>query len=241
VKIIGGACWGLIPARGGSKSIPLKNLVPFAGRPLLDYQVLAARASDRVERLICSTDDDRIAGHCAELAVEVHRRPAELATDDTPVLAVIEHLLGDLAEREGTVAECLALLQPTSPFLLAEQVRATVDALLADPAAASAQTVIACPHNHHALNQRLVRDGRVSFRFAEERSKAYNKQSKERHFLFGNLLVFRCQAALEQQTPFPGPSLAVEIPQFQGFDLDGPDDLRLGQALLDAGLAHLPE
>ncbi len=239
MNITPGIVWGLIPARGGSKSIPMKNLVPFVGRPLIDFQVLAARSTDNFDRLICSTDHQAIAARCETLGVEVHPRPGHLGADDTPVIDVIADFLEDIQEREGAVPECIALLQPTSPFLLPDHIRWSVNALLRDPAAGSAQTVVPCPHNHHALNQRVISGGYVDFRFPAERAVAHNKQKKPKHFLFGNFLVFRCQAALEQQTAFAQPSLPIEIPFAQGFDLDGPDDVKLGQALLASGMAAL--
>ena len=64
--------------------------------------------------------------------------------------------------------------------------------------------------------------------------------TKTRHYLFGNLVVFRSEAALEQQSPFATPSLPIEVPAGNGFDLDSPDDLKLGDALVAAGLVHLP-
>ena len=172
MNILDGVSWGLIPARGGSKSIRLKNLVPFAGRPLLDYQVLAARGSGRIERLICSTDSVKIAEHCVTLDIEVHDRPRELSGDNVPVLSVITHLLNDIDAREGGVAELIALLQPTSPFLLPSHIAECVDALLTHPEAASAQTVIPCPHAHHAVNQRVIEGGAVAFRYPDKRARA---------------------------------------------------------------------
>lgn len=229
------SAWGLLPARGGSKSIPLKNLVPFAGRPLIDYNVLAARAAG-LERIVCNTDSPEIAARCRKLGVEVYDRPAELGGDDTPVLAVIEDWLDSLDAEPGIVC----LLQPTSPFLLPEHVTATVQALRDHPEAGSAQTVVPVPHNHHAFNQRVVDDGVVAFRFPEERAAAYNKQRKAKHWLFGNLVAFRPVALREQQQVFATPSRAVPIPFHYGFDLDGPDDLKLGEALLATGLVELP-
>ena len=241
MKIIPGAVWGLILARGGSKSIPMKNLTPFVGRPLMDFQVLAANASGCFSRLLCSTDHQEIADRCDTLRVEVHERPIHLGADDTPVFAVIEDFLADIEAKEGAVAECIALLRPTSPFLLPEHIRWAVNALLADVEAGSVQTMVPCPPNQHALNQRMIKDGRVEFRFAEERAAAANsKQEMPPHYVFGNLLVFRSLAAIEQQTPFANPSLPIEIPFAQGFVLDAPDDVKLGQALLAASLAELP-
>lgn len=240
MNILAGECWALVPARGGSKSIPLKNIADFAGRPLIDYGILAARAARRVSRILCSTEAPEIAARCAELGAEVHQRPAELGGDVTPVMAVIAHFIGDMAAREGGVAEMIALVQPTSPFLLPEHLDQAIEALQGDPAAGSAQTVIECPHNHHAYNQRSLQGGHTDFIFAAERQAAYNKQSKPKHYLFGNIVVLRTEAALAQNAVFARPSKAVEIPEIFGFDADGPDDFKLGKLMLEGGLVSLP-
>jgi CMP-N-acetylneuraminic acid synthetase len=238
--ILEGVAWGLLPARGGSKSIPLKNLAPLAGRPLIDYNILAARAAATIDRLLCSTDHPAIADHCRSMAVEIHERPAELAGDDTPVNAVIAHLLDDIGRREGAVAEFVALLQPTSPFLLPAQIDACIAALRNDPGAGSAQTVTPCPHNHHAYNQRVITDGRVDFRFPAERQAAYNKQKKPPHYVFGNLVVFRSAAFRAAGTVFAGPSIPIPVPPPYDFDADGPADFRLASLMVEHRLVDLP-
>ncbi|MCI0400589.1 MAG: acylneuraminate cytidylyltransferase family protein [Gammaproteobacteria bacterium] len=218
----------------------MKNLAPLAGRPLIDYCVAAGRATKCISRLMCSTDSDVIAMHCRQLGVENHPRPVELGADDIPLFDVIVQLLEDVTEREGAVAELLALLQPTSPFILPEHVEQCVRGLNNNVDAASAQTLIPCPHNHHAYNQRVIKDGWVAFCFPDERRSAYNKQSKPRHFLFGNVVVFRIKTALEQGTVFAEPSLAYEVPPIFGFDCDGPEDFRIGELLLKSALVQLP-
>ena len=79
-----GICWGLVPARSGSKSVALKNLALLGGRPLLDYGVLAARQAG-LERIVCSTDGPEIAARSRELGIVVDDRPTELAGDEAPV------------------------------------------------------------------------------------------------------------------------------------------------------------
>ncbi|RJR32887.1 MAG: acylneuraminate cytidylyltransferase family protein [Deltaproteobacteria bacterium] len=240
MHIITAAAWGFIPARGGSKSIPLKNLAFFGGRPLLDYGLLAAKAWSGFARLFCSTDSPEIAARARLLGAEVHHRPADLAGDDTPIYEVVAHFLHDLEEEEGQVAEIIALLQPTSPFLLPEHIEGCVGGLRANLAAGSAQTVVPCPHNAHAYNQRVVEDGKVRFRFPEERRLAYNKQTKPKHYLFGNLLAFRSEAILAQGTLFAEPSLAVPISRPYDFDADDAADFLLGGLILAQGLVRLP-
>jgi CMP-N-acetylneuraminic acid synthetase len=227
--------WALVPARGGSKSIPGKNLVAVAGVPLLDYGVRAAQASGRLARIVCSTDDDAIARRAEALGIEVDRRPAHLGTD----AAAVADVARDFLARRGA-PDVLVLVQPTSPFLLPEHVAALLDAMAADPAARSGQTVTPCPHNHHAWNQREVAGGRVRFKFAAERAAAYNKQTKPRHFVFGNLVAARSAALLDGEAFFAEPSVAVEIPTPYDFDLDAPGDVAVAGALVRAGVVHLP-
>jgi len=240
IRIIPGAVWALIPARGGSKSIPLKNLALFAGRPLLDYNLLATRAWGGCSRLFCSTDSPEIATRAKRFGAEVHPRPDHLGLDDTSTFDVVAHFLRELEAREGAVAEIIALPQPTSPFILPEHIDRGVKALLADGVAGSAQTIVPVPHNCHAYNQRLVVDGKIQFRFPEERRLAHNKQCKPHYYLFGNMLVFRSNAVLAQGTLFAEPSLAVPITRPYEFDADGPEDFRLGSLILEHGLVDLP-
>lgn len=218
----------------------MKNLANLAGHPLIDYCIASGKASRHVSRLLCSTDSEEIAQRCRELDVEVHPRPQTLARDATPLFDVIVHLVEDIACREGAVAELFALLQPTSPFVLPQHVDKCIEGLLHDSHAASAQTIIECPHNHHAFNQRVVDDGHVSFRFLEERKRAYNKQTKPKHYFFGNIVVFRIRQALEQGIVFAVPSVPSVIPYFYGFDCDGPDDFIIGELILTNGIVSLP-
>lgn len=107
----------IIPARGGSKGIPRKNIRPFAGYPLIAWSIAAARQAQSVTRLIVSTDDAEIAAVAREYGAEVpFLRPAELAQDQTPDWPVFEHALRWLAEHEGYRPEIVVQLRPTSPI-----------------------------------------------------------------------------------------------------------------------------
>lgn len=112
----------LIPARGGSKSIPLKNLVPLGGKPLMSYVIDGGKACPAITKIVCSTDHDKIAEYCSSRNVEVCPRPAGLAGDDTPVADVMRHVIEKIAQEEGAAPSFIALLQPTSPFLLPEHI-----------------------------------------------------------------------------------------------------------------------
>ena len=100
---------GVVPARGGSKGIPNKNLALLAGRPLLAYTAEAVRTSRRLSRCIVSTDDERIAEAARSLGLEVpFLRPSELASDDTPMLPVLQHAAREIAL--GPYRELIAVI-----------------------------------------------------------------------------------------------------------------------------------
>lgn len=114
---------GLIPARGGSKGIPGKNLVSFGGKPLIARTIETAIASGVINRLVVSTDDHKIADVALRYGAEVpFMRPPELARDDTATAPVISHAVEALAFNGA-----IALLQPTSPLRSAEDISRCVE------------------------------------------------------------------------------------------------------------------
>src|ERR1041384_5143897 len=107
---------GLIPARGGSKGVPRKNIRLLAGKPLLQYTAEAALSARKLARVILTTDDEEIAETGRQCGLEVpFLRPAELAQDDTPTLPVMQHVV-DWLEKQGEAYEAICLLQPTNPL-----------------------------------------------------------------------------------------------------------------------------
>ena len=118
----------LIPARGGSKRLPRKNVRPFCGKPLLEWSVAMGRALRL--RTIVSTDDPEIADVARASGGEVRMRPAELATDHATTASVVKHVLDELA-REGDEADAVVLLQPNCPLRPFALVRDAIDAFSA--------------------------------------------------------------------------------------------------------------
>lgn len=107
---------GIIPARGGSKSIPRKNVKCFAGKPLIAWSILAGRDSGVLDRLIVTTDDEEIAAVAKEYGAEVpFMRPPELAQDTTSTLPVLQHAVQYLKDKGNYYPDYVLLLEPTSP------------------------------------------------------------------------------------------------------------------------------
>lgn len=107
---------GLIPARGGSKGVPGKNIRLLAGKPLIEYTAERALASTYLTKVIVSTDDIEIAAICSKVGIEVpFIRPDSLAQDNTPTLPVVQHALQHL-QGQGESYDAVCILQPTVPF-----------------------------------------------------------------------------------------------------------------------------
>lgn len=130
----------VIPARGGSKGIPRKNLADIAGRPLIEWSIDAAVASEVVDRVVVSTDDEEIAAVAAANGAEVpFLRPVELAADETPDLPVFQHIVDRLSGLEPDAV--LVHLRPTSPVRPAGLIDAAVGLLLSTEDADSVRSV----------------------------------------------------------------------------------------------------
>ncbi len=142
----------IIPARGGSKGIPRKNIKLFAGHPLIAYSIAAGVQAESVTRVIVSTDDEEIAAVARQYGAEVpFLRPAELAQDQTLDLPVFQHALRWLEEREGYRPEVVVQLRPTSPVRPPTLVDEAVRILLDHPEADSVRGVVPAGQNPHKM------------------------------------------------------------------------------------------
>lgn len=136
----------IIPARGGSKSIPRKNLAMVAGKTLLAHAVDAARASRHVTSVVVTSDDREILDAASRLGAEIVVRPAELATDLAPTEPAITHALEVLEARGIELPEALVLLQTTSPLRTSADVDAALT-LLATEGTEAVVSVFEPPHS----------------------------------------------------------------------------------------------
>ena len=140
---------GLVPARGGSKRLPGKNLLPLAGRPLLEWTARAALAASTLDRVLLSTDSPEIATAGRACGLEVpFLRPAELAGDTVTDRPVLLHLLDWLRDTDGQDPELLVLLRPTTPFKTAELIDRAVQRLR-ESGADSLRTMTLAAGVHH--------------------------------------------------------------------------------------------
>ena len=139
---------GIIPARGGSKGVPRKNIRLLGGKPLLAYTAESSLQSEKLTRIILSTEDEEIAEIGRKYGLDVpFMRPPELAEDTTPTLPVIQHALKKL-EAEGDIFDAVCLLQPTNPLRRAEDIDNCIQ-LLENSEADSVVSILPVPAEYN--------------------------------------------------------------------------------------------
>jgi CMP-N,N'-diacetyllegionaminic acid synthase len=150
-----GSILAIIPARGGSKRLPRKNILPVAGRPLISYTIEAARGAGLVDRFVVNTEDAEIKAIARQWGAEVVDRPASLAGDTVRTNEVVDHMLDEI-EAVGELPDFIVLLQATSPLRTAAQIDACIAAFL-EGNHASATSVAEV--EHHPYKSMVIRDG----------------------------------------------------------------------------------
>ncbi|MCQ6262011.1 pseudaminic acid cytidylyltransferase [Alcanivorax sp. MM125-6] len=221
----------IIPARGGSKRIPGKNIKPFQGRPMIAWSIRAALESGCFQRVIVSTDDEGIAKVAREWGAETpFMRPPELADDHTGTLPVIAHALQWLAGRGETV-ETACCLYATAPFVRPEDLRAGRDRLnRGDVDYAFSVTRYAFPIQR-AL--RITPEGRVGM-FQPEHFSTRSQDLEEAWHDAGQFYWGRALAWREQRPLFSEAAAPIELPRHRVQDIDTPEDWERAEWLFKA-------
>lgn len=224
----------LVPARRGSKGLPLKNIRPLQGKPLLAWPIEAARASRYVDRVMISTEDSEF----AELAMAAGAdapflRPAELAGDSAPSIAFILHAL-DALEAAGDRYDYLVLLEPTSPLTEAEDIDAALETLLAKRAIADAMVgVSALVSNHPAFAVRLDPQGLMHPYAGADFNQLPRRQDTEPLYSLDGSLYLSTVAALRRERGFCHQrTLPYVTPRWKSFEVDDLVDFICIEAIL---------
>ena len=225
----------IIPARGGSKSIPRKNIRPFAGHPLLAYSIAAARQASAVTRVVLSTDDEEIAAIGRPYGAETpFLRPPALGQDRTQDLPVFEHALRWLKEHEGYRPEVVVQLRPTSPVRPRDLVDRAVRLLLDHPEADSVRGVVPSGQNPYKM-WRLQPDGQLAPLLSEGLHEPYNMPRQElppTYWQTGHIDAIRPRAILEKHSMSGDPILGLVLdPQYTA-DIDTLRDWERAEWLL---------
>ena len=221
----------MITARGGSKGLPRKNVLPLAGRPLIAWSIRAAQEAACRPRVVVSTDDDEIANTALAHGAEVpFLRPAHLAQDDSPHIDVILHAVHWLEHQQGYRPTWVLLLQPTSPLRLAQD----IDQSLALARAQGANSVVSVQEApcHPYLAQTIDGQGRLR-PFLPPPPGYLRRQDLPPAYAFnGAIYLVSRQMLLDQQALWDQDTLALVMPPERSLDVDSAWDLHLAELIL---------
>jgi CMP-N-acetylneuraminic acid synthetase len=229
----------VVPARGGSKGLPGKNLRPLVGLPLIEHSLRLAALCTGIARTVVSTDSESIAGVARAAGAEVLERPTELAQDETPMLPVLLHVLEQL-DAAGDSYEFLLLLDPTSPGRLPGDVARAHELLTARPDVDGVVSVSE-PNFNPIWHAVVERNGLIEQLLAEGRTYGRRQDLPRVLRINAALYLWRTEFLLrEKETWLNGRHVPLEIPELRAFHIDTEEDLRLCELVLDSGMVELP-
>lgn len=228
----------IIPARGGSKSIPRKNIRIFAGHPLISYSIVAGLTAETITRVIVSTDDEEIAAISRQYGAETpFLRPAEISQDNTPDLPVFQHTINWLNEQEGYYPDMVVQLRPTSPLRSVMHIDQAIYQLLERPEADSIRTVC-IPFQNPFKMWKIQPDGYMHPLLETDFSEPYNMPRQalpDVYWQTGYVDAAWTDTILNKDSMTGVNILPLIISSDEWIDIDSPDDWRRAERLLENG------
>jgi YrbI family 3-deoxy-D-manno-octulosonate 8-phosphate phosphatase len=221
-------CLAIIPARGGSKGIPRKNILPLAGKPLIAYNIEQALRAVQVNRVVVSTDDAEIASVARQYGAEVVWRPAEISGDNASSEAALLHTLQFLQQSEGYRPDLLVFLQCTSPLTQADDIDGAIHALLEE----NADTALAVIPFHYFLWRKGL-TGSDAVGINHDKHIRPLRQEREPQYLeTGAVYVMCVPGFLQARHRFFGKTAMYIMPVERRLEIDDPIDFQIAEALL---------
>jgi len=222
----------VIPARGGSKGIPGKNLVDLHGKPLLAWSIAAAQASKAVSRVFVSTDSEEIASAAREWGAEVPcLRPAELARDDVHAVHVVLHSLDWLEREEGLEPEGVMMLLPTSPLRLPRDILGVIK-LFRERKAPSVVSIVDL--GKYMTNLRYLDEEKLERVAPEENPNAQRQGLKKLYSVNGSIFLARPNVLRRARTFHVDGALGFVMDGVNSIDINAPEDLALARKYCEA-------
>lgn len=223
----------IIPARGGSKGIPNKNMTLLCDRPLIQYTIDAALSSSLITRTILSSDNDNIIEYCRRSKIDVpFKRPEQLANDLSPMIDVIKHSVQFLKDSENYKPDYIILLQPTSPFRTGKHIDEALQKLV-NSDADSIVSVVAVPHNCNPYSIMSLKDiYLVPYLDFDEKNNL--RQLKPRFYARNGAAIyaFSYDCIMKKHSIYGDKILPYFMEKIDSIDIDDKMDLIIAEALM---------
>ena len=232
----------VIPARGGSKGLPGKNIRPFIGLPLIAHTIQFARLCPEIDRCIVSTDSPEIAGVAKQFGADVpFIRPFELAQDDTPMFPVLQHTLDQAQQADGAIYEMLMLLDPTSPAREPSDVTGALQRLQACPEA-DGIIGVSQPEFNPIWHCVVERDGWMEDLMESATQYERRQDVPPVYRINGSIYIWRTGYLRKQKTSWRqgGRLLMYEVPEVRSMSFDTIEEFQRAELMVKAGIVNLP-
>ena len=222
----------IIPARGGSKGVPGKNIKVVGGKPLIGWTIISALEAEGIDRVMVSTDSEEIAEVARDYSVEIpFLRPGEISRDDTPGIEPILHAVRWCSQEEGYKPDYVICLQPTSPFRTTEDIEKAIRFAF-DRDADSVVSVT--PVDHHPNWMQVIDDEVRLNDFIEGGYEVIKRQDMEPVYaLNGAIYLIRRDLLLSRKTFFVTDTFAYIMPPERSLDIDTPWDMHLANLIFE--------
>lgn len=228
----------IIPARGGSKRIPRKNIKNFAGKPMIQWVIDAVLQSNQFDYVLCSTDDEEIADVARTCGARVpNLRPPELSDDFTPTRAVIQHAIGVGEEVTGEKVEYACCVYATAAFVTAQDIKTGFDTLQKG----GKSFAFAATRYAHPVQRAFTWQSEGGVTMAQPETSKTRTQDLAPHFHDVGMFYWGTRDGFYSDTPmFSTHSDIVEIPAARAHDIDEPDDWELAELVFQTLQRKLP-
>lgn len=218
----------IIPARGGSKGIPRKNIRMLAGKPLIAYSILSGLQSNYIDRLIVSTDDAEISEVARSLGAEApFTRPAELASDTAKSLPVMQHAIRFCEEQEGKNYDFIVLLEPTGPMRIIQDIEGAIEKAI-DTNADSVVGLMELEDANPIRVKKIVNDHIECFCMPEP--EGLRRQDQEKAYLRnGSIYVFKRDNLIHNNSLWGKESRPYVMPRERSVNIDEESDFLVAE------------
>lgn len=220
----------VIPARGGSKGLPGKNIRPLLDKPLIAWSIEQGLASKYVQEVIVSTDSEEIAAVAKQYGARVpFLRPAHLAEDSTSTAAVLVHLIEEL-EKQGEYYDYIMLLEPTSPLRETSDINNAFEKLLGHKSAKSVVGICQVESQHPSFCVTLSEDECIR---SQNNFKVLRRQDIETMFFYeGSVYISDMKTYKEKSNFYHEHTLGYVVPKWKSFEIDDITDFIITEAIM---------
>ncbi|WP_277013504.1 cytidylyltransferase domain-containing protein [Capnocytophaga granulosa] len=228
----------IIPARGGSKGLPGKNIKPLCGKPLIGWTIEQAQSSKYIDEIFVSTDSNEIAAVAEDFGIKVpFLRPAELATDTSPSSAFVLHTI-DYYRNKGQEFDYILLLEPTSPLRDITDINIAIEQLLNHDTAKSIVGVSKVEATHPAFLVDISKEGLLK-PYLKEMKTLRRQELSDLYFFEGSLYLSDIDFYIKEQTFYHDLTLPYVVPKYKAYEIDDIVDFYIVEKILELKLKNI--